>query len=121
MANDELWRWAEPDGKQREVTLEELRIAFSRGILVTNTPVWRKGFADWRPAVEVTELKASVLSGARVPSPKGATLPGKPVAQRGGAAATEEEPPSPPVFTPTVKPLPGRPSAPVRSACRRNR
>lgn len=112
MANDELWRWAEPDGKQREVTLEELRIAFSRGILVTNTPVWRKGFSDWRPAVEVTELKASVLSGARVPTPKGASFPGKSVAQRGGAAATEEEPPSPPVYTPTAKPLPGRPSAP---------
>lgn len=112
MANDELWRWAEPDGKQREVTLEELRIAFSRGILVTNTPVWRKGFSDWRPAVEVTELKASVLSGARVPLPKGATPPGKSVPQRGGAAATEEEPPSPPVFTPTAKPIPGRPSAP---------
>lgn len=112
MANDELWRWAEPDGKQREVTLEELRIAFSRGVLVTNTPVWRKGFSDWRPAVEVSELKASVLSGARVPTPKGASLPGKSVAQRGGAAATEEEPPSPPVYTPTAKPLPGRPSAP---------
>jgi GYF domain 2 len=115
MASEDLWRWAEPDGRQRAVRLEELRLAFSRGSLPTNTPVWRKGFADWLAASEVAELKGSVLAGARLTAPKGAPLPGVSVPQRGGAAAEGTEPPSPPSYVAAAKPQASRPLAPALS------
>ena len=92
---DDTWRYAEPDGKQRALSLDDLQRSLAKGLLPTNVPVWRAGFADWTPASDVPELRGSVSSGARIIPPKGAQRPGRPVAQRGGAAATGEEPLSP--------------------------
>ncbi len=115
MADEELWRWAEPDGKQRAVSESELKEAFSKGLLSTNTPVWKRGYLDWKPASDVPELRASVVAGAKVVPPKGGLLPGHSVAQRGGAAADDEEPPSPPAYAPVPKVSAARPEAPALS------
>jgi hypothetical protein len=115
MADEELWRWAEPDGKQRAVSESELKEAFSKGLLSTNTPVWKRGYLDWKPASDVPELRASVVGGAKVVPPKGGLLPGQSVAQRGGAAADDEEPPSPPAYAPVPKVSAARPEAPALS------
>lgn len=107
---DDTWRYAEPDGKQRALTLDDLQRSLSRGLLPTNVPVWHAGFADWTPASDVPELRASVASGARIIPAKGSPRPGRPVAQRGGAAAQGEEPMSPPSYSPARK---ARPAAPA--------
>lgn len=107
---DDTWRYAEPDGKQRALSLDDLQRSLAKGLLPTNVPVWRAGFADWTPASDVPELRASVSSGARIIPPKGSQRPGRPVAQRGGAAATGEEPLSPPSYAPARK---ARPAAPA--------
>lgn len=107
---DDTWRYAEPDGKQRALSLDDLQRSLAKGLLPTNVPVWRAGFADWTPASDVPELRASVSSGARIIPPKGTQRPGRPVAQRGGAAATGEEPMSPPSYSPARK---ARPTAPA--------
>ena len=107
---DDTWRYAEPDGKQRALSLDDLQRSLAKGLLPTNVPVWRAGFADWTPASDVPELRGSVSSGARLIPPKGAQRPGRPVAQRGGAAATGEEPLSPPSYAPARKARPAAPS-----------
>lgn len=107
---DDTWRYAEPDGKQRALSLDDLQRSLAKGLLPTNVPVWRAGFADWTPAADVPELRGSVSSGARIIPPKGSQRPGRPVAQRGGAAATGEEPLSPPSYSPARK---ARPAAPA--------
>ena len=63
MSND-LWRWADPDGQQRRVRLDELRAALAGGLIAPNTPVWRRGWAVWQSAHEVPELTSSALSAA---------------------------------------------------------
>ena len=63
MSND-LWRWADPDGQQRRVRLDELRAALAGGHIAPNTPVWRAGWRVWQSAHEVPELTSSALSAA---------------------------------------------------------
>ena len=63
MSND-LWRWADPDGQQRRVRLDELRAALAGGHIAPNTPVWRAGWRTWQSAHEVPELTSSALSAA---------------------------------------------------------
>ena len=63
MSND-LWRWADPDGQQRRVRLDELRAALAGGLIAPNTPVWRSGWSVWQSAHEVPELTSSALSAA---------------------------------------------------------
>lgn len=107
---DDIWRYAEPDGKQRALSLDDLQRGLTRGLLPTNVPVWRPGFADWTPAADVPELRASVSAGARIIPAKGTQKPGRPIAQRGGAAAEGEEPMSPPSYRPAKKARPVAPS-----------
>jgi hypothetical protein len=120
MTND-LWRWADPDGQQRRVRLDELRAALAGGHIAPNTPVWRAGWPAWQPAHEVPELTSSALSAANgivpnIPPPplamvavqhefeanaRGSFSPPAPIAQ------SNEEPPPPPHYVP----LPTRPNS----------
>jgi hypothetical protein len=113
MSND-LWRWADPSGQQRQVRLEELRAALAEGHIAPNTPVWRSGWQNWKPAHEVPELSSASVGGANgvvlnIPPPPLAMLavqqeyeqkvsaiaPGlAPVAKK------EAEPPPPPPYVP---------------------
>src|SRR6188474_3552780 len=63
MSND-LWRWADPNGQQRNVRLDELRAALAGGHIAPNTPVWKSGWTAWQPAHDVPELTSSALSAA---------------------------------------------------------
>ena len=114
MSND-LWRWADPDGQQRRVRLDELRAALAGGHIAPNTPVWRSGWQAWQSAHEVPELTSSALSAANgvvpnIPPPPlamvavqhefeaksgGASFP--PPAPDGGGG---DEPPPPPRYVP---------------------
>lgn len=109
----ELWRWADPDGQQRRVRLDELRAALADGSIAPNAPVWRPGFANWIAAHDVPELTTSALSAANGVVPN---IPPPPLAvvavqhqfeaQAGVAeAGSSEEPPPPPRYVPApVKP-----------------
>lgn len=60
----DVWRWADPEGQQRCVRLDELRAALAGGIVAPNAPVWRAGWSTWQPAHEVPELQSSALAAA---------------------------------------------------------
>jgi hypothetical protein len=63
MSND-IWRWADPDGQQRRVRLDELRAALAGGLIAPNAPVWKPGWPKWQAAHEVPELTSASLGGA---------------------------------------------------------
>jgi hypothetical protein len=113
MSND-LWRWADPDGQQRRVRLDELRAALAGGLSAPNTPVWRAGWKVWQSAHEVPELTSSALSAANgvvpnIPPPPLAMLQHQHAfeAKGGGSfsppampVANNDEPPPPPHYVP---------------------
>lgn len=126
MSND-LWRWADPDGQQRRVRLDELRAALAGGLIAPNTPVWRAGWKTWQPAHDVPELTSSALSAANGVVPN---IPPPPLAMvamqhefeanAGGSFSPpampverNDEPPPPPRYVPLpVKPNAAPPAAP---------
>lgn len=125
MSND-LWRWADPDGQQRRVRLDELRAALAGGVIAPNTPVWRAGFRGWVPAHDVPELTTSALAAANGVVPNIPPPPLAVVAVQHEFEATAgvpeeasgEEPPPPPAYVPApVKPS-IVPPAPASSASR---
>jgi hypothetical protein len=113
MAND-LWRWADPNGQQRSVRLEELRSSLAAGLLPPNTPVWKPGWKAWQPAHDVPELSGSAVSAANgvvlnIPPPPLAMLAvqqdfekkaGESFSPPPMAVARGEEPPPPPSYVP---------------------
>ncbi|MDB5212147.1 MAG: Basic proline-rich protein [Myxococcaceae bacterium] len=118
--SNELWRWADPDGQQRRVRLDELRAALAGGHIAPNTPVWRAGWRMWQAAHEVPELTSSALSAANGVVPN---IPPPPLAmvavqhefeaKAGGSflppepTYSNEEPPPPPHYVP----LPTKPNS----------
>ena len=57
-----MWRWADPQGAQRRVRLDELRAALAGGVIAPNTPVWKPGWSEWQPAHEVPELASTSIA-----------------------------------------------------------
>lgn len=134
MSND-LWRWADPNGQQRTVRLDELRAALAEGVIAPNTPVWRAGWNAWQPAHDVPELTSASVGGANgvvlnIPPPplamvavqhryeatSNSILP-SPASVR-PAPGAEAEPPLPPAYVPlparaptSIHPSSGRLSA----------
>ncbi len=128
MSND-LWRWADSDGQQRTVRLDELRAALAGGHMAPNTPVWRDGWAAWQPANEVPELTAAADGGANgvvlnIPPPPLAMVavqhdyekkseslaPAAPNVMPAGGGA---EPPPPPRFVPASTKVPSMHPSPA--------
>ena len=122
MSND-LWRWADPDGQQRRVRLDELRAALAGGHLAPNTPVWRAGWQGWRPAHEVPELSSASVGGANgvvlnIPPPPLAMVAVQQeyeaasgsLAPAPATAESEQEPP-PPAYVPAPTKSPVHPSS----------
>jgi hypothetical protein len=113
---DTDWRWADPSGQQRLVRTDELRAALASGLIAPNTPVWRSGWKEWRPAQDVAELMTSALSAANGVVPN---IPPPPLAmvavQRAyeglpdaDANKKQSEPPPPPTYIPApTRPQPG--------------
>lgn len=117
--NQDLWRWADPDGQQRRARLDELRAALASGTIAPNTPVWRSGFTAWVPAHDVPELTSSALSAANgvllsIPPPPAAMVAVQQEYESLAGPDTvpggEEEPPPPPKYVP--QPVKARDSAP---------
>lgn len=114
MAND-LWRWADPNGQQRKVRLDELRASLASGIIAPNAPVWRAGWSGWRHAHEVPELTSASVGGANgvvlnIPPPPLAMVAvqhqyeaaGDSIMPSPSSAPPDaaEEPPPPPAYVP---------------------
>jgi hypothetical protein len=113
MAND-MWRWADPNGQQRSVRLDELRASLAAGIIAPNAPVWKPGGKAWQPANEVPELTSASVGGANgvvlsIPPPPLAMVAVQkeyeskspsiaPMAKT--PSAPEVEPPPPPRYVP---------------------
>lgn len=110
MSND-VWRWADPEGQQRRVRLDELRAALAGGHIAPNTPVWKPGWANWQSAHEVPELTSASLGGAHgvvlnIPPPPLAMVAvqqsyekqSESIAPSKAPTEAEEEPPVPPPF-----------------------
>ncbi len=120
MSTELEWRWADPTGQQRAVRTDELRAALAGGVIAPNTPVWRPGWTDWKPALEVPELASSALAPANgvlpnIPPPPLFMVAVQHAFEEGGPpspppAHAGSEPPPPPAYVPAA----GRPSPPVR-------
>lgn len=110
--NSDLWRWADPQGQQRRVRLDELRAALAGGHIAPNTPVWKSGWQSWQPAHDVPELTSASLGAANgvvlnIPPPPLAMLAVQQQyeASSGSVPAAppkqpDEEPPPPPPYVP---------------------
>jgi hypothetical protein len=95
------------------VQTDELRAALAGGVIAPNTPVWREGWKEWRPATEVAELASSALSAAHGVVP---TIPPPPMAVVAAQHAFEgapppttnghSEPPPPPAYIPVAVTMP---------------
>ena len=127
MSND-VWRWADPDGQQRRVRLDELRAALVGGHIAPNTPVWRPGWQAWQPAHEVPELTSVSVSSANgvvlnIPPPPLAMVAVQQDYEKKSESIApaplsfpppgpEPEPPPPPRFVPSQSKMPsGFPSS----------
>src|SRR4051812_18821680 len=124
MSND-MWRWADPNGQQRTVRLDELRAPISSGLIAPNTPGWEEGWAQWQPAHDVPELSTSAVSAANgvvpnIPPPPLAVVAVQHEFEAKAAqsfhppppAAKGQEPPPPPNYVP----VPTRASSPPMAA-----
>src|SRR4051812_6712156 len=121
MSND-MWRWADPNGQQRTVRLDELRASISSGLIAPNTPVWREGWSQWQPAHDVPELSTSAVSAANgvvpnIPPPPLAVVAGQHAFEANAAQSFHPpppgpkgaEPPPPPAYVPSPSAPPSVP------------
>jgi hypothetical protein len=105
-----MWRWADPQGAQRRVRLDELRAALAGGVIAPNTPVWRPGWAAWQPAHEVPELASTSISSSTgvvmniPPPPLAVVAVQKEFESKAGPRPPSmyEEPPPPPPYVPAA-------------------
>ena len=103
---------------------DELRAALADGVLAPNTPVWRRGWTDWKSANEVPELMQAAFAAENgqalnVPPPPLFVVAAQ--AQFEGPAGAKdlgpEEPPPPPKYVPAApaaKPAKGASPAPAK-------
>lgn len=113
MSND-VWRWADPEGQQRRVRLDELRAALAGGHIAPNAPVWKPGWPNWQSAHEVPELTSASLGGAHgvvlnIPPPPLAMV----AVQQSYEKQSESLAPAPPSMAP-AGPEPEPPVPPPR-------
>ena len=86
------WRWVGEDGVEKTVTEQELIAELSSESLANYTLVWKKGWLEWLPAMQVSELLWAL--------PPGKT--DTPVKPREKSTATA--PPAPPLYRyPVIK------------------
>src|SRR6185503_462746 len=59
----EEWRWVGEDGVEKPVAEQELIAELSSESLPNYTLVWKKGWLEWLPAMQVAELAWALPSG----------------------------------------------------------
>jgi hypothetical protein len=84
--NAQEWRWVGEDGVEKTVTEQELIAELSSESLPNYTLVWRKGWLEWLPAMQISELSWALPAGKS----DEAVRP-----REQGAAA---QPPAPPLY-----------------------
>jgi hypothetical protein len=62
------WYYADYNGQNGPVTLQELKATLSRAAEPENVLVWHDGFPDWMKAGAVAELKAQISKPPRLPT-----------------------------------------------------
>lgn len=105
-----MWRWADPQGAQRRVRLDELRAALAGGVIAPNTPVWKPGWSEWQPAHEVPELASTSIASSNgvvmniPPPPLAVVAVQKEFESKAGPRPPSmyEEPPPPPPYIPAA-------------------
>lgn len=128
-AKDEpVWLVSYADDDDRELSASEIAKALSNGEIVLTTIVWRDGMSDWKPIVEVPELR-SVVQKQRVARKRSTVMGGfgtpPPPPGRGAKKAAPPEAAPPPARSPrprTAAHTPGPPAAapsPPRPAAKR--
>lgn len=74
-----LWRWATEQGEPQEGSEEELVRQLASGRVPPYALVWRAGWGEWLPAMQVAELAAAAFSVASVAGTRAArpsSIPG---------------------------------------------
>lgn len=97
-----VWLVSFADDDDRELTAEEIGTALASGEIVLTTIVWRDGMPDWKPIVEVPELRG-VVQKQRIVRPRSTVMGGF------GSPAAPPPPqlsPRPPVAAAPPAPLP---------------
>lgn len=78
-ANASLWLWATESGEQHAGSEHELVMCLSSRALPPYTLVWRSGWSEWLPAMQVAELARGLPPGTPfVPREARPTSPGAP-------------------------------------------
>src|SRR5688572_32300893 len=62
------WRWAESDGTEHAATGDDLERLLRASALPEYVLVWRMGWAEWLPAMQVAELREAL--GPRAQDPR---------------------------------------------------
>lgn len=71
-----LWRWATEGGEPREGTEQELVRQLASGQVPPYALVWRQGWGEWLPAMQVAELSAAFPGVAPVRTARPSSVPG---------------------------------------------
>lgn len=82
----DLWSVNISDDDSRDMTLEELIAGWKNGTVTSDAYVWKDGMGDWKPILEVGELKLKLGALAKAPAAK-APLPHTP-AKKGGVVSS---------------------------------
>jgi hypothetical protein len=73
------WRWATEGGEPEQGTEQELVLGLATGQVPPYALVWRAGWGEWLPAMQVPELAAAFpVQGAAPRSARPSTVPGVP-------------------------------------------
>jgi predicted Zn finger-like uncharacterized protein len=102
----DAWEVNLSDTEQRRMTSDEIRDGWRAGVVTSDAFVWKDGFEDWKPVLEVAELKA-LLEPEAVPAQ---VQP--PAAASSFAAGT----PTAPLTMPKSASFPAAPSAKTTAA-----
>lgn len=113
--NAQEWRWVGEDGVEKKVDEPELIAELSSESLPNYTLVWRQGWAEWLPAMQVQELSWALPPGKSdepvsprehpgANSPPAPPLYRYPVLKRRAANLRSDKPPLPPPSHPPPAP-----------------
>ena len=113
----DTWEVNLSDTEQRKMTLPEIREGWQSGLITPDAYVWKDGFDDWKPILEVPEL-AAAREGAKAGA-EAAPEEAAPEAAPAGQTPTAPMPsPRSPAFPAPPGPKPQPPAARAPAAAR---
>ena len=104
-ATTDAWMVNLSDTDQRSMSTEELVEGWRAGSVTEEAFVWREGLPDWKPALEVEELKALLEKEPKpAPAPTRDQMPTAAAVPRPGGVGAAAPAPSPEPALPTAAP-----------------